>query len=527
MNRPRERKILIVDDDRDLAASLKTLLVLKEYKVNVAHDFATAIEKAKTTPCDLAIIDISLGAANGVALIPELTRIYPEIMCILMTGNAQTESAIEAMKVGAYDFLCKPFHIEDLLATLERGFARLQMQEEHANAVQNSKWLKKLIDQSHDLIFILDSENVKLVYVNDHAARELKYTREQLLELTMAQIEVNENVALPLPDRPLMTAQDREPATYQEMKYRRQDGSMVNVEASLARFEQPGRSYVIIVARDITERIENEKERAAYHENLEKMVVEKSRELNRSLEKLKLTNQRLVEANQHKNQFLSSMSHELRTPLNAIIGYSDLLGGKFYGELNDKQENFVTQIGESGKLLLTLINNLLDLSRIDAGKLTLVLEPIELKGFIDAIVDLIHNQIEKKKLQFQVHIHHNLTAVFGDREKIRQVILNLLSNAIKFTPPGGTIMLDVLRFNPNHIKIEVKDSGLGIDEEEQKQIFSEFHKRRQLWNNDIGGPGIGLALTQRLVEMHGGSIGVRSKKGVGSTFWFTLPLRRI
>jgi signal transduction histidine kinase len=191
--------------------------------------------------------------------------------------------------------------------------------------------------------------------------------------------------------------------------------------------------------------------------------------------------------------------------------------------MNDKQENFVTQIGESGKLLLSLINNLLDLSRIDAGKLTLKSESIAINSFMDALKDLIRHQMVKKDLHFEINIENNLTTVYGDREKIRQVILNLLSNAIKFTPHGGAIQLNVITVDPRFIRFDVQDSGLGIDVEEQEHIFTEFQNRRQMWYDDIGRPGIRLALTQRLVEMHGGAIGVKSVKGVGSTFWFTIP----
>jgi signal transduction histidine kinase/ActR/RegA family two-component response regulator len=236
------------------------------------------------------------------------------------------------------------------------------------------------------------------------------------------------------------------------------------------------------------------------------------------------TNLQLQEANQGKSRFLSSMSHELRTPLNAVLGFADLLKGKFFGVLNDKQFGYVNQIEKSGQHLLGLINELLDIAKIDSGTAELHLEEFDPREYLIGTVGLMQPQFIKKEIDVSLSHDPSLTIMTGDRRRCNQIMLNLLSNAAKYTPEEGKIEIRFLQ-QEGQVKFMISDTGIGIDPKEQEKIFSEFHQADRVRDENLGGTGIGLALTRRLVEMHGGEIGVISTLGKGSIFWFTLPLK--
>lgn len=264
---------------------------------------------------------------------------------------------------------------------------------------------------------------------------------------------------------------------------------------------------------------------AEFNESLEALVKERTWQLQESMKSLETTNVQLEEANRHKTRFLSAMSHELRTPLNAILGFSDLLAGQHFGSINEKQMKYVRQIESSGKHLLELINDLLDVAKIDAGAMELTLESFGLDKCAEETLSMLSTQITKKGIETQIIRDEDMPHLFGDKRKIRQIFLNLLSNAVKYTPENmGKITVSVT-MPANYFRCSVKDNGLGIDHNDQGKIFSEFYQANRQRDEVLGGTGIGLALTRRLVELHGGEIGVKSRPGDGSEFWFTLPLK--
>ncbi|MCH7476597.1 MAG: PAS-domain containing protein, partial [SAR324 cluster bacterium] len=284
---------------------------------------------------------------------------------------------------------------------------------------------------------------------------------------------------------------------------------------------------VIGLTVDVTERKRIERQLEEERENLEKTVVERTQDLKQSLASLEDSNLKLQGANLAKSRFLSSMSHELRTPLNAIIGFSDLLRGRHFGPLNDKQAGYVEQIDNAGKHLLSLINDLLDMAKIDAGGMEVQLEAISLGAFFSSIAAMMSSQFRRKNLALAVEIEPGLTTLTADSRKVRQIMLNLLSNAVKFTPAGGRVEIRVAPGGDSEIRIAVADTGIGIEKEELESIFSEFHQAPSARREQVGGTGIGLALTRRLVELHGGTIGVESRIGQGSTFQVVLPKRGV
>jgi GAF domain-containing protein len=232
----------------------------------------------------------------------------------------------------------------------------------------------------------------------------------------------------------------------------------------------------------------------------------------------------LEAASQHKSEFLANMSHELRTPLNAIIGFSEVLSERMFGELNEKQDEYLKDIHASGQHLLSLINDILDLSKIEAGKMELELSDFDMPMTIENALMLVRERAARRGIELHRTVDERLGHIQADERKVRQVLLNLLSNAIKFTPEGGRIEVGAKAVN-GLIEVSVTDTGVGIAPEDQEAVFEEF---RQVGTADkkVEGTGLGLALSRKFIELHGGKIWVKSHVGAGSTFTFTVPVRR-
>ena len=229
-------------------------------------------------------------------------------------------------------------------------------------------------------------------------------------------------------------------------------------------------------------------------------------------------------ANKHKSDFLANMSHELRTPLNAIIGFSEVLIDKMFGEVNEKQADYLKDIHESGKHLLSLINDILDLSKIEAGRMDLDLATFHLPTALSNAMTLIRERAQRHSIQLGLEVDPRLGEFQADERKVKQILLNLLSNAVKFTPDGGRVDV-IAKMDTTMVAIAVKDTGIGIAAEDQAAVFEEFKQVGRDYTRKAEGTGLGLALTKRFVELHGGEISLASAPGKGSTFTITLPIR--
>ncbi len=249
-----------------------------------------------------------------------------------------------------------------------------------------------------------------------------------------------------------------------------------------------------------------------YTTGLEKMVAEKTAQLEM--------------ANRHKSEFLANMSHELRTPLNAVIGFSDVLKERYFGPLNDKQGEYVRDINESGQHLLSLINDILDLSKIEAGRMDLDFSRFNLPAAIDNALVLVRERAHRHNLQLKLSIAADVGDMVADERKLKQILINLLTNAVKFSHPGGWVLVSASR-GTNEVMISVKDSGMGVAPEDQAAIFEEFHQLKTTGSAKQEGTGLGLSLAKRFTELHGGRIWIESDIGKGATFTFTLPDREL
>ncbi|TWT91484.1 sensor histidine kinase [Neorhodopirellula pilleata] len=253
-----------------------------------------------------------------------------------------------------------------------------------------------------------------------------------------------------------------------------------------------------------------------------------NRELDGRVDQFAQLNLQLYEANRLKTDFLANMSHELRTPLNSIIGFSEVLSG--IDSLNDKQRRYATNIQKSGRLLLEMINDILDLAKVEAGKMEVRRSEFKLARLINAQCDMIQSLSEDKNISLSIDVGDDLPLAFQDPNKLGQIINNLLSNAIKFTPEGGMITVKVQDLNRDRFRLSITDTGVGIAEEDQPIIFQKFRQSKKVLDGDgltreFAGTGLGLSIVKELAILLGGEVDFQSELGRGSTFWVTLPYR--
>jgi len=255
-----------------------------------------------------------------------------------------------------------------------------------------------------------------------------------------------------------------------------------------------------------------------------KILKENITERTKTLELIKEQNKKILEADKIKNEFLANMSHELRTPLNAIIGFSEALNLKIFGELNEKQSEYIGDINSSGVHLLGMINDLLDLSKIESGKMQMSKEIFNVKSAIKEALNIVSPLLIQKKQNIKFECKDESFEICADRRKFHQILYNLISNAIKFTPENGTIEIKATK-DGKFLKVSVKDNGIGIPPAFHEKIFAKFQQVDSSYSSKQGSTGLGLTITKELVSLHGGKIILESKLNKGSTFIFTIPIK--
>ena len=274
-----------------------------------------------------------------------------------------------------------------------------------------------------------------------------------------------------------------------------------------------------------------------YQKELETKVAERTLALEHLLQESKALTQKAEAANLSKSEFLSNMSHELRTPLNHIIGFTELIAGKNCGDINEVQEEYLNDVLRASRHLLSLINDILDLSKIEAGKMDLDVAEVPIRDLLANSLTMVKEKALKNGLRLSLNIEGVPGSLMADERKLKQVIYNLLSNAVKFTPEGGQIEVGSAIRNGNggsdssadgkNLAVWVKDTGIGIEQRDLERLFAPFEQVESSISRKFQGTGLGLALTKKMVELHGGCIQARSEgKDKGSIFEFTLPIRQ-
>ena len=370
----------------------------------------------------------------------------------------------------------------------ERKFAEEAIKE-------SEMFYRTIIENSKDMIWTLDRE-CNFLFFNKRSEEISGYNLEELQGKNLASIikedelsSINELFHETLEGVPQQF----------EVSVKRKDGCILMLSVNTAPIYSK-REIVGTVSfgRDITE--------------------------DKKIEKILLENERLISINKARSEFLTIMSHELRTPLTSIIAFSILLKERIHGKLNKKQEAYVETIHTSGLNLLDLINNTLDLAKIEAGKMEIVIEDISIPDILNETMDLIKGKAESHNILLKTDIDLSLDHMKADRQKVKQILFNLISNAIKFMKEEGGIVTISAKKDSEMAKISVSDTGIGIKTEDLPKLFQRFEQLDSGISRKYGGSGLGLAITRQLVELHGGKIIVESKYGKGSTFTILIPL---
>ena len=379
-----ENRILVVDDEKEIRDFLcKALTRLGGFHVELAGSGEEALEKIKKDPFDLVLTDMKMPKMDGLQLMTEIANLDSDILTVMMTGHGTIDSALEAMKRGASDYLMKPLNLDEIIIRL-----------------------RKVLE-----------ERQRFVRLKDFA------------------------------------------------------------------------------------------------------------------DQLEKANQELRKIDAMKSEFVSIASHELRTPLAAIKNAVQLMLSGKTGEINENQAKFLSMAERNINRLTNILNDLLNLSRIESGKIELKFENVTLKGVIELTASALRPHADVKSIQIEAEVPEQLPAVYGDQEKIEQILTNLIGNAIKFTPDGGKILITAKPLSKDKrggfgdmVAVSVKDTGIGIPPEHLEPIFEKFHQVESSLQRSVSGTGLGLAITKGLVEAHQGKIWVESEVGKGSAFTFTLPL---
>ncbi|MHA1272203.1 MAG: sensor histidine kinase [Promethearchaeota archaeon] len=361
-----------------------------------------------------------------------------------------------------------------------------------------------------------------LIFFNERICEMLKYNKEELLGKNYKEI-TDEETAKDIYNIFHELFLKKEGSKLFEFKLINKDKEEIIVESSVYLLKDLEGHIIGFKGflRDITRRKEIENIRKEFNETLEQQVVERTKELNEALEKQKLYFEQILRSSQFKTEFLSTMSHELRTPLNAIIGFTDLLLEGIYGELNEDQIEVLKDIRSSAQHEFDMVKNILDISKIESGKLELHYEWFSLNNIVKQIKATIKSEYKKKNLKFKIKGLDKPIKIFADPLRFKEILLNLLSNAIKFTEEGY-FSLSIKEAADKWI-FKIKDTGIGIAKKDFDIIFKDFKRVDSPYVRATEGTGLGLSLTKRLVNLHGGEITFHSVLGVGTTFTFTIP----
>ena len=374
---------------------------------------------------------------------------------------------------------------------------------------------RAVMEQSPEGIFLVDAETRCITEANPAFQHLLGYSAEEIVGLSLYDYVAAEKEDI---DRRFQQELDQKGPIIHERKYRRKDGSLVDVWISAQAISYGGKKATCTIVRDITERKQAEEEIHKLNVELEQRVAERTAELEMAMKKAQ-------SADRLKSVFLATMSHELRTPLNSVIGFTGILLQGLAGPLNPEQEKQLRMVSASAQHLLALINDVLDISKIEAEEIQLSCERFNLVEVLERLLRSTSPLADKKGLELKAEILPGVGVVYSDRRRVEQILLNLVSNAMKFTERGGITVRCSVISEAQKVKISVSDTGVGIREEDLTKLFEPFLQLDTGLTRSHEGTGLGLAISKKLVTLLGGEIWVESEWGVGSTFTFTLPMK--
>ncbi len=488
-------RVLIVEDSEDDA-----ILLLRELRrggcdpiferVDTPAAMTDALDKQTW---DIVIADYSMPHFSAPEALKMMQKSVLDLPFIIVSGKIGEDTAVAAMKAGVHDYIMKN-NLARLVPVINRELHEAKVRREHKQAeraLQESEAKNRaLLDAIPDMMFRISKDCTILDF---KAAKNLG----PLAPDDFLNMKLNELLPAEVAQQAVyFTGQSLQTGETQIFEFQLEEKGKLNVYE--ARFVVSGQDEVLAIVRDITER--------------------------KQAEILRLENEQLAYASKAKSEFLATVSHELRTPLTSIIGFSLLLKEKKHGELNEKQESYVGNILTGSRHLLNLISDILDTTKIEAGKLELTIGKIPVPEVLNETIDLIKENAETHNVILKSEVDPQLDVIEADQQRLKQILLNLLNNAVKFSKKeGGTVTLTAKK-EGDMAQFSVSDSGIGIREDDMGKLFNMFQQVDTGNTRRYSGTGLGLAISKQLVELHGGSIMVESEYGKGSTFTFLLPI---
>jgi PAS domain S-box-containing protein len=505
------RLLVVEDSDDDFALLLRELRKAGIVPQTERVTTASGLDKALEQSWDLMITDWLLPGFGGLAALEHVANKKRDLPCIVISGTPSEEAAVAALRAGALDFLSKDRPLR-FVPALERALReaterRARVAVERELRLSEARY-RTAFEYAPEALLTFDLASERIVDANQAAVR--------LVGRPAAEIRASPFAALSPESMPdgtprietsreliarLLGGEEVPPIDWH---FLHASGEVIPVEMRVARLPSDDQQLLRVTIIDMRDRLRLE-------------------EIRRRAVELELQNRRIQEANRLKSEFLANMSHELRTPLNAIIGFAELLHDGQVDPETPQHKEFLGDILASGRHLLQLINDVLDLAKVEAGKLDFRPEAVNLARLVDEVVAVTRTTAAHKQLQMSCEVDPSIVDVVLDAGRFKQIAYNYLSNALKFTPDGGRVTIRVVPENDREFRLEVEDTGPGIEPADIGRLFIEFQQLEAGAAKRHQGTGLGLALTRRLVEAQGGTVGVRSTPGKGSVFHAILP----
>lgn len=532
--------ILLVDDRAENLLALDAILESLGERLVRAHSGDEALKCLLTEEFAVILLDVQMPGLNGfetAELIKsrERTRFVP---IIFLTAISKDEAYVfRGYSVGAVDYMSKPFQPDVLrskvavFVDLYRKQRQLKSQErllreaavrelelEHrARFLAQEARMAQIVSTAMDAIMVLDADR-RIVVFNRAAERMFGRSASEVIGGSVNDVIHDSQLGRALTTIGSAPTADAATPELLSLTADGATGERFPLEASVSCLDIAGDRSFAIIARDVTDRLRAEEALRTQAISIAENAGE-LRELNDELQERQMELERAMTA---RNRFYASMSHELRTPINAIIGYNTLLLDHIYGPLNEKQTHGLQRTHKAANHLLELVNDVLDLSKIEAGKIELTVQPVPFPSIIEDLFVTVRPLADEHETRLELQVDGPPKAIISDPRRVRQILLNLLSNAIKFGR-GKPILVELALQASDHIEVAVTDHGEGIDPDDLPRIFDEFV---QLSNSQqLGGTGLGLPISKRLAMLLGGELRVSSERGKGSTFRLTLPER--
>lgn len=488
--------LLVVDDDPLNRDMLQRRLERRGYTVLTAASGEAGLEAVQNHQIDLVLLDVLMPGITGLQLLEILRRTHPigTLPIIMVTAQDESDQITEALQLGANDYLTKPIDFQIALARIRSQLGLRAAVQDMQRAEQQ---YRMLFENSADGLYRATSSG-RFMTVNPAMAQMLGYgSPEELLQ-------AHNGIATLLPGATELFDRQKNCWTVGEVIREECEATTLSGEqlwvahaAKLALDRGDGEEVVEGSLRDVT--AQKQAEAATIR-----------------------ARQAAEEAARAKNEFLATMSHEIRTPMNAIIGAADLLSAT---RLDEEQRRYVDLFRRAGESLLWIINDILDLSRIESGRMVLEEAPFALRPLLQHSVEIFAPRAAEKQIELTLDLDPALpAAVRGDAQRLHQILLNLVGNAVKFTEKGAVSVQACRGTGPETVRIEVRDTGIGIPAQKQGALFTTFTQADSSTSRKYGGAGLGLAICRKLVTLMGGSIGMESEPGVGSLFWFEARL---